>query len=82
VGNLTFWASVFAHGDLAVGTNASRGGGLERMTPEEREQMNKLSKQLQETKDADEFTKLVRELIQLLQTKLNRLAPDRTLESR
>lgn len=52
------------------------------MTPEEREQMNKLSKQLQETKDADEFTKLVRELIQLLQTKLNRLAPDRKLEPR
>jgi len=52
------------------------------MTPDEREQMNKLSKQLQETKDADEFTTLVRELIHLLQTKLNRLAPDRKLEPR
>jgi len=52
------------------------------MPPDEREQMNKLSKQLQETKDADEFTKLVRELIELLQTKLKRLAPDRKIDSR
>ena len=50
------------------------------MTPDEREIMNKLSKQLQEEKDPHEFTKLVGELVQLLHTNLNSIAPERTIE--
>lgn len=50
------------------------------MTPEEREKMNTLCKQLQEEKNPQEFTKLIRELIELLEPNLERIHPERKPE--
>lgn len=47
------------------------------MTSEEREKMNKLCRQIQEEKDPNKFTELIRELNELLEKKEIRLKQTR-----
>ncbi len=50
------------------------------MTPDEREQMNRLCKQIQDEKDQKKFTALIEELNQLLAKKDERLGVALTKE--